>query len=111
MGFLSALKKVGKIAAVAAPVIAAPFTGGASLAALPAVLGAAGGAVSGATQAAAQNRGVRLEADIAQQQLRDKERTDYEKAIIERQQQDMASGEDAMRKLQQTEYLLNKGNF
>lgn len=40
-------KKVGKIAAVAAPIIAAPLTGGASLAAIGALSGAASGALNG----------------------------------------------------------------
>jgi hypothetical protein len=40
-------KKLGKIALMAAPIIAAPFTGGASLAAIGALSGAASGALSG----------------------------------------------------------------
>lgn len=40
-------KKLGKIASIAAPIIAAPFTGGATLALIGAGAGAAGGALSG----------------------------------------------------------------
>ena len=40
-------KTLGKIGAIAAPLIAAPFTGGASLAALGALSGAAGARLSG----------------------------------------------------------------
>lgn len=44
MGFWS---KLGKIGAIAAPIVAAPFTGGLSLALIGAGAGAAGGALSG----------------------------------------------------------------
>lgn len=44
MGFW---KTLGKIGAIAAPIVAAPFTGGASLAAIGALSGAAGGALNG----------------------------------------------------------------
>jgi hypothetical protein len=40
-------RKLGKIASIAAPIVAAPFTGGASLALIGAGAGAAGGALSG----------------------------------------------------------------
>lgn len=41
------LKTIGKIGAIAAPIVAAPFTGGASLAAIGALSGAASGALNG----------------------------------------------------------------
>jgi len=47
MGFKKVLKKIGKVAAIAAPIVAAPFTGGASLALIGAGAGAAHGALSG----------------------------------------------------------------
>lgn len=40
-------KKIGKVAAIAAPIVAAPFTGGASLAAIGALSGAASSAMNG----------------------------------------------------------------
>lgn len=46
-GFGKGLKTAGKVAAIAAPIVAAPFTGGASLALIAAGAGAAGGALSG----------------------------------------------------------------
>ena len=44
----SVLAKVGQVAAIAAPIVAAPFTGGMSLAAIGALSGAAGAKLSGA---------------------------------------------------------------
>jgi len=44
----SVLGKVGQVAAIAAPIVAAPFTGGMSLAAIGALSGAAGAKLSGA---------------------------------------------------------------
>lgn len=46
MGFKSVLRKVGKVASIAAPIVAAPFTGGATLALIGAGAGAANSALS-----------------------------------------------------------------
>ena len=54
MGFWSGL---GKVLGVAGAGIAAPFTGGTSLSALPAILGAGGAALGALGQSAATNRG------------------------------------------------------
>lgn len=78
--------------------VAAPFTGGASLAAIPAIdaIGAAAGAGS---QASAQNRGTKLQAlmdqDLMRLRVRDDQRT------MER---------DALKKLAQTGYLKAGGS-
>lgn len=177
---MSFWKKLAKIASIAAPIVAAPFTGGTSLALIGAGAGAAGGALSGGgvkgallgaglgaipglgkaaagagaatsaagsmpfgvgadvfskaggsgmfgqlagvlkspdvwrgagamlgagSQAGADNRGAQLEASAMQERLRqDAERQFYEQ-LLAREQEGRAGATDAMRKVQQTEYI------
>lgn len=70
MGVKSILKKIGKVATIAAPIIAAPFTGGASLAAIGAASGAGnallnGSGVKGAALGAGLGAGGALAAKAA----------------------------------------------
>lgn len=93
MSFWGALGKIGAG-------IAAPFTGGATLAAIPAI-DAIGAAASAGSQAAAQNRGSKLQALMDQDLMR------------QRFAQDQRTSEtDAIKKLAQAKYLSQGGaNF
>lgn len=131
---MSFISKLGKILGVAAPVIAAPFTGGASLAglgaslktALPDIIGGVGSALGGAAKASASNRGTTIDAMIEQQRLRDGEMngantanhnrdqllTDQQKQmadeLIARSQEGRASGNDAYKNMLHADYTANR---
>lgn len=90
MSFWSALGKIGAIGA-------APFTGGASLAALP-LIDAVGAGINGATQAAASNRGTRLQAMMDQDQLQ-----------MAANRENRTAESDVLKKLAQTGYLARGG--
>ncbi len=66
MGFWSNLAKYGGMAAA---IGGAAFTGGATLSALPAIMGAGGAALSGMAGAAAKNRGEQGDMNLANAQL------------------------------------------
>lgn len=86
MGFWSGL---GKALTIGAGAVAAPFTGGMSLAAtLPAILGGAGSVIGAMGGAATQNRG--SEANFAQQAMRD-----HENALINREVLKLRQAEDS----------------
>lgn len=90
MSFWSTLGKIGAG-------VAAPFTGGASLAAIP-MIDAIGGAASAGSQAAASNRGTALQAMMDQDRMR--------MAAADQQR----TGEsDILKKLAQTAYLKSGG--
>jgi hypothetical protein len=91
MSFWKALGKIGAIGA-------APFTGGASLSVLP-LIDAVGSAASAGSQAAASNRGTRLQALMDADQMR---------MAAAREQR--ASESDILRKLAQTAYLRQGGS-
>lgn len=91
MGFWSGL---GKVLGGIGGAVAAPFTGGASLAWLPAALGAGGAALGAMSGSAANNRGATIEAMLAQDRNR-----------REGAQDQRSSESDALRKLYQTGYL------
>lgn len=106
MSFLSILGKVGAG-------IAAPFTGGASLAAIPAI-DAIGSALGAGSKASASNRGTALDAAMEQEKLRQQQMRDYFTASrdafdtnMSRSQEVRAGEGDAWRKLQQAAYVGN----
>jgi hypothetical protein len=103
MSIWSTLAKIGGA-------VAAPFTGGASLA-LPALFEAGGAALGGASQASASNRGAQIEAAIEQERLRQQQEKNYREALVQREQEGRASATDAFRKLQQTSYLMNRADY
>lgn len=96
MGFWSGL---GKVLSVAAPVVAAPFTGGASLtalkAALPAVIGGAGAALSGMGAASSQNRGQQDAQNLNRDALRLRDQEQFERAQMDRATLELKQREEA----------------
>lgn len=101
MGFWGTLGKIGAG-------IAAPFTGGASLAAIPAIdaIGAGLGAFS---QGQAQNRGAKFQGQMdLEQLLMARDQQGFNNAIA-REQEGRAGSSDALRKLFATGHLLNPG--
>lgn len=115
MSFLSGL---GKILGVAGGAVAAPFTGGASLSALPAILGAGGAAVGAMSNAAAQNRGaafggqldlasILAQRDAQLQNLRAQADNDYTANQIARENSGMATRDDAWRKLLSAQHTIS----
>jgi hypothetical protein len=105
MGFLGTL---GKIAGIAAPLIAAPFTGGGSLAALgkfAPVLAAAGAGAGAASNAMAGNRGAQIEAQLAQEDMRLRQSRDFYDQMLAREDEGRRSGADAWKRLMQVEYM------
>jgi hypothetical protein len=129
MGFWSALGKIGKVAApIAASFIpgVGPLVGGAigaagSAASNPSIwskiasagqrfgpaIGAVGGALGAGAQQSAQNRGSQLEADLAIAMLQQQAQRDYQSANTQRETTSMDVRSDALKKLQQAEYLKN----
>lgn len=106
MGFWGSLAKIG--GAVGAG-IAAPLTGGASLTALPTILGGAGAALGAASQGMASNRGSQFDGQLALQRLlmdRDQQGQDL---AIARQQEGRAGTSDAWRKLLSAQHTLSPG--
>jgi hypothetical protein len=103
MGFWSSLAKIGGYAA-------APFTGGASLA-IPAALEAGGAMLGAGANTSASNRGAQIEALIEQEKLRQSADNSYRDAVIAREQEGRASVTDALRKLQQSTYLIHRGDY
>lgn len=99
---MSLWKTLGKIGSFAA----APFTGGASLSAIP-VIDAIGGGASSAADSMASNRGTQI--DIEFEKLREKrqQEQDFFDAILRREQERRAAGNDAWKKLQQASYISN----
>jgi len=115
MGLGGFLKKVGLPIAAAA---AAPFTGGASLSILPAILGAGGAAVGSMANAAAQNRGAAFggqldlatllaQRDMGLQQLRAGADNDYTSNQIARENSGMATQNNAWANLLKAQRVLN----
>ena len=102
MGFWS---KLGKFGLAAGGAIAAPFTAGTSLAALPAVLGAAGGLIGGAGDSAASSRGTNVSIEMEQERLRQQQERDFFDQLMARERGERESGKDALRSLQHTQYI------
>lgn len=106
MGFLSGL---GKVLGVAGAGLAAPFTGGGSLAALGPLLGAGGALASGLgakSQADANNRGEKFSGQLDLERLlmdRDKQAQDL---AISREQEGRTGQTDAFRKLLSSQHIL-----
>lgn len=117
MGFLSGL---GKILGIGGSLAAAPFTGGSSLAWLPAALGAGGAALGALGQGQAQNRGAQfggqmdlssllLSRELGQAGLQGDADQDFFNQNLMREQEGRASRNDAMRSLMGAGRVLNPG--
>jgi len=117
MGWGSILGKIG--GAIGAGV-AAPFTGGASLSILPAILGAGGAAAGSMANASAGNRGAEFggQLDLAQlltqrdaelQRLRAQADNDYTANQIARERSGMDTRNDAWRKLLAAQHTASPG--
>lgn len=117
MGLGSILGKIGgSIGAIAG----APFTGGASLAALGPILGAGGAALGGFASDSAKNRDAQFsgqmdlatllnQREMQRQQLTAGADNDYTSNQIARSQEGRASGQDAWRKLLASQHTLDPG--
>lgn len=104
MGFWSGF---GKVLGAAAPIIAAPFTGGGSLAALPAILGAGGAALGAAGQGMAQNRGAEFQGQMdLERLLMDRDRDRFGMGL-QREQEGRLGRDDAWRKLLSSQRVLS----
>lgn len=96
MGFWGTL---GKIAGVAAPIAAIPFTGGASALGLggaiksavtnPNVLSSIGRTIGAGTQQSAQNRSAEMEANLMRDQLAMQAQQQHENNVLQRSQLEM----------------------
>lgn len=106
---MSIWSKLGKIALAAAPIAAAPFTGGGSLALLPTVLSAGGAVASAMSGSAAANRDAKATASLAQQKEQDQQQRDFQDQMIARETSDRAGQSDAWKKLQQASYVAGGG--
>jgi hypothetical protein len=89
-----------------APYAAAPFTGGASLAAVP-FTSAIGSTASGAAKGMASNRGTQIDVGLAEQKVRQDQQDAYQRAQLAKSQEDRTSLTDAMKKLAVSEYRAN----
>jgi hypothetical protein len=104
MGFWSGL---GKVLGVAAPIVAAPFTGGASL--LATGLGAAGAAAGAFSQGQAQNRGAEFAGQLDLERLLMERDDQFLDQQLAREQEGRESATDAYRKLLSAQRVLNPG--
>lgn len=106
MGFWGTLGKIG--AAVGAGV-AAPLTGGASLASLPTILGAGSAALGAISQGKANNRGAEFAGQLdLERLLMDRDQQTFNNQIT-REQEGRASGNDAWRRLMAAQRVLSPG--
>lgn len=104
MGFWSGLLKGLGAAGAAAAV---PFSGGASLTALPSILGIAGAGLAGASQGAASNRGNKFEGQLGLQSLlMQRDQQNFQNSIA-REQEGRAGATDAWRKLLSAQHTLS----
>ena len=94
---MSIWSRIGKGLLAAAPIVAAPFTAGTSLSALPAVLGGAGAVVGALGQGAAQNRGAQTAATLDRDVIAQKAAAEYENAQQNRAKLDLDQREEAAR--------------
>jgi hypothetical protein len=106
MGWLSAIGKgLGAIGGIAA----APFTGGASLAALPAILGAGGAALGAISQGQASNRGQEFGGQLDLERLLMDRDAQFQNQQIAREQEGRTSGKDAWRRLLSAQHTISPG--
>ena len=101
MGFWS---NFGKIFKIAAPIAAAPFTGGGSLAGL---LGAAGSGLGAISQAQATNRGEQFGGQMDLERLLLERERQAQGLAIDREQEGRAGAQDAWRRLQMAQRTLS----
>lgn|SRR5574341_1864314 len=106
MGFWGGL---GKVLGVAGSAIAAPFTGGTSLAWLPGVLGAAGAGLGAISQGKAQNRDAQYAGQMDLEQLLMQRDRDYWNQLLSREQEGRAGQSDAWRKLMSAQRVMSPG--
>jgi hypothetical protein len=102
VGFLSALAKIGGFATKLLPVPGAGFIGDA--------IGAAGDALGAGAQAAASNRGTRMEADLAAEQINQARQRQFMEQSLAREADKRESGKSAFREAQFADYVRNGGN-
>lgn len=103
---MSIWSKLAKGLAIGGGIIGAPFTGGGSLAATIGAIGsAAGSAAAGAAQAKAGNRGTALEAELAQEQLRQSQLRDEADQRATYEQSQRTGLADSMKAAQQAAYI------
>lgn len=104
---MSWLSGLGKALGVAGSVIGAPFTGGASLGALPTILSAGGKAAGALAQGQAANRGTQYEGQLdLERLLMDRDRQ-YQDQQIQREQAGRTSETDTLRKLLSAQHVGN----
>ncbi len=97
---------LGKVLGVAGGAIAAPFTGGASLAAiLPAVLGAGGAAAGAIADSKANNRGAQYSGQLDLEKLLMARDQQFQNQQIQREQEGRAGTTDAYRKLLSAQHI------
>jgi len=102
MGFLDVLKKVGGFATKLLPIPGAGLIGDA--------IGAAGDMAAGGAQTAAHNRGTKLDAQLAEEQMNQSRQNSFLDQMMAREQDRRTSGNDAWKAAQQAQYVEgNKG--
>jgi hypothetical protein len=104
MGFWGTL---GKIGGAIGGIAAAPFTGGGSLAALPAILGAGGAALGAISQGKAQNRGAEFGGQLDLERLLMERDAQFFNQNIAREQEGRAGASDAWRKLLSAQHTIS----
>ncbi len=101
---------LGKIGLAGAGAIAAPFTGGASLAAvLPSIIGAAGAGIGGIAASHANNRGEKYSGQLDLERLLLEREQQNQQMQIAREQEGRAGTSDAWRKLLSSSHTLSPG--
>jgi hypothetical protein len=101
VSFWSKLAKIGGYAA-------APFTGGASIAVgngLGTMLEAGGAMAASGSNAAANNRGVQMDADLAAAQVNDQRKRDFINQLVMQQQEGREGLDHAMKAVQRADYI------
>jgi hypothetical protein len=106
MGFWSKLGKIGLGVGAGAGAL---FTGGASLAALPGILGAAGAGLGAAAQGSASNRGEKFGGQMDLERLLLEREQQGQQLAIGREQEGRAGSSDAWRKLLAAQHTLSPG--
>ena len=73
------------------------------------LIGAGGSMLSGGAEQSANNRQSQLDASVFQNDINRRADDDFRNALVQREQEGRASGTDAWKKLQQTEYVAGGG--
>ena len=106
---MSLWSKLGNILKVGGGVAAAPFTGGASL--IPTIASMGGSVLGGLAEGKAAGRSNQVQAGLTEEEINQGRQQQFFNNSLAREADKRASGANAMRAIQQSEYLANAEGY